>query len=137
MLKHLVFAVAIAGLGFACDKSDVDLSRDKSANAPNSDPKQNIGGGPAGAATEENPTDNLHANGPAPAGSAANELPGMPQYPDRGEAMDSNGGSGAGTTGTKGVGATLTNGRNQQSQAKHPVPEESNLDGKKTLDGHH
>lgn len=63
------------------------------------------------------------ANGPPPSGSAAAELPGMPPPGMFGEATEANGGSGAGYTGSKGEGATLTNGRNQLSTSTPPAPE--------------
>jgi hypothetical protein len=108
-------------------------------------PAPNYGGGPASdhvqGGSANNTFDGQGAQ-PAPSGSAAHELPGMPpgnaapQTELRndgagglpGQANESNGGSGAGATGTKGEGMTLHNGLNDQGAKRRPNQGQKKVD---------
>ncbi len=95
-----------------------------------------IGGGPPvpwHEPTEENVVNTQfgtfeHTDAPPPAGPEAFRLPGMPKEGQVGPATESNGGSGAGATGTQGIGETRQRGLNPESRSLRPVPEGSNFD---------
>lgn len=122
LVQGALFAAFAATFAYGCDAS------------PEA-PPSGFGGGPIPwhEPTEENVANSRYgtfefSHLPPPVGAEAYQLPGMPKPGVVGQPTDANGGSGAGTTGTLGVGESTTRGLNPESATRRPVPEGSNFD---------
>jgi hypothetical protein len=131
------FLVLASTMAFAFAACDRDANNNKQP-AP-----AQYGGGPSSEHMQGGSSHNTfdEGSGPAPVGSAGHELPGLdpnasPKADIRhdgtgglpGNAMESNGGSGAGQTGTKGEGTTLHNGFNDNGEKKRPEQGQKKVD---------
>jgi hypothetical protein len=95
-------------------------------------PPTSTGGGPAGITT---PTEHIASGrwgtfdegATPPPDLRTAHLPGLP-VEGHGEANEGNGGSGAGATGTRGIGESSTRGTNPQSPHVRPIPADTNVD---------